>query len=75
MSEKKKGKYVSKGERRSVATHVERTETQKTFDKQRARLEGRNVYFTIDNPNPLETNKRKIRVNGKILYQTKKGAK
>lgn len=31
-------------------------------------LKGKNVYFTIDNPNNKETNKRKIRVSGRTLY-------
>lgn len=29
---------------------------------------GKNVYFTIDNPNPNETNKRRIRVRARDIY-------
>lgn len=70
MAKKVKASYSSKGERPSVSrsNKIKRTDTQKIFDKWNAFVEGRNVYFTVDNPNPNETNKRKIRVSGKDLY-------
>ena len=69
MSGKKpKTKYVSKGQRRSVATRVPRTEMEIILNKQRAFLDGKRVWFTIPNPNPLQTNKRFIRVLAKDLY-------
>jgi hypothetical protein len=68
MSQKSKTSYTSKGERRSVsratcnAVKRDRTYLEKITFKQKAWLKGQNPWITIDNPNPNETNKRKIRI-------------
>lgn len=73
MAIKSSAPYISKGQRRSVA----KQNTTKRSDrdvlaqhqfKWDAFMNGRKVFFTIDNPNPKETAKKKIRVEGKILY-------
>lgn len=45
-----------------------RSEGQNMLNKLEAFEKGKNVYITIDNPNPKETNKRRIRVPAKELY-------
>lgn len=65
--------YTSKGivgvDRKILnAVRRDRPETVNMLNKFKAFLDGRKVYVTIDNPNPLETNKRKIRVLMKTLY-------
>lgn len=65
--------YTSKGERaanRSISNEVRRDRSlaDKSLNKFNAFLKGKRVWFTIDNPNPNETNKRKIRVLGENLY-------
>ena len=68
MSQKTKTSNVSKGERRSVsratcnAVKRDRTYIEKIMFKQKAWLKGQNPWITVDNPNPNETNKRKIRI-------------
>jgi hypothetical protein len=50
-----------------------------TFDKAlntfKAYEEGRNPWVTIDNPDPSQTNKRKIRVKANSLYGNPKDRK
>lgn len=73
MGKKKlRSKQVSKGERRSIRTigGDDRTVLDKQADKFDAFTRGKKVYFTIENPNPLETNKRFIRVDGATYYGT-----
>jgi len=67
---KSRAKYVSKGERHAIApeNRVKRDPIKNILDKQEAFSKGKKVYFTIPNPNPNETNKRFIRVEGKLLY-------
>lgn len=73
MGKKKlRSKYTSKGERRSIAKvgGDDRSVLQKEMDKFDAFTKGKEVWFTIENPNPNETNKRFIRVNGQIYFKT-----
>lgn len=46
----------------------ERSEGANMLNKLEAFEKGKKVYVTIDNPNPKETNKRKIRVLANTLY-------
>lgn len=68
MNKKVGPSYTSKGERPSCkrsttnAVRRERTVIDKWMILQKAWLDGRNPWITIDNPNTNETNKRKIRV-------------
>lgn len=50
------------------AVRAERSETQNMLNMFRAFEKGKKTYVTIDNPNPLETNKRRIRVLATQLY-------
>ncbi len=72
MAKKKsRAKYTSKHERNNVSKQNRTpatTAAERHENKLRAFLEGRKVYFTIDNPNTKETNKRKIRVEGRELF-------
>lgn len=54
--------YTSKGERRSSAKTPNRDPGQKILNKMAALNKGKDVYFTMENPNKNETNKRFIRV-------------
>lgn len=65
--------YTSKGtigvnKKISNAVRADRTPAEIAIAKFDAFKKGKNVVFTIDNPNPKETNKRKIRVNARDLY-------
>lgn len=68
MSTKTSTKYVSKGERNSIAPSVckavkrDRTIIDYWTFKQAAWLKNQNPWLSVDNPNTNETNKRKIRV-------------
>lgn len=74
MAKKSSGKhYTSKGligpnKKLSNAVRRERPAADRFNAQFDAYLKGKNVVFTIDNPNPKETNKRKIRVNARDLY-------
>lgn len=59
-----KGKnYTSKGERKSsISTAKMHTASDRMLYKMAALKKGKNVYFTIENPNKAETNKKFIRV-------------
>lgn len=69
-----RAKYTSKGQRASMDTrplkqlHRERSVVDIANQKMDAFLNGKDVWITIDNPNPKETAKRKIRVKAKTLY-------
>lgn len=54
--------YVSKGERRSSMKTPNRDPAQKMLNKMAALKKGKSVYFTMENPNKEQTNKKFIRV-------------
>lgn len=71
MSKKASGKhYTSKGlvGKAFGGLPDPRSEVEKWSDKFKAFKKGRNVWFTIENPDKTQTNKKQIRVNGKDLY-------
>ena len=59
--------YVSKGERRSSMKTPNKDKAQKMLNKMDALYKGKDVVFTMENPNKEETNRQfiKVRVNGK----------
>ena len=64
--------YVSKGERRSsMRTSDMHSDGERLLFKMEALAKGRDVYFTIPNPNKNETNRRFIRqkVDGKLFVK------
>jgi hypothetical protein len=54
--------YTSKGERRSSMSTKVKDAGLTLLRKMEALSKGKDVWFTIDNPNKNETNKRQIRV-------------
>lgn len=65
--------YTSKGERRADrsitnAVRRDRRYLDVIIAKHSAWQKGRDVWLTIDNPNPNETNKKKIRVKAKDIW-------
>lgn len=75
MGKKKlRSKYTSKGQRKSMnpkvcnAVRHDRSMVDIALNKMDAFLRGNDVWMTIDNPNHLETNKRKIRVKAHTLF-------
>lgn len=54
--------YTSKGERRSSISTKVKDPALTLLRKMDALSKGKDVWFTIDNPNKNETNKRQIRV-------------
>lgn len=65
--------YTSKGivgvnKKLSNAVRADRSAADIALDKFEAFEQGKRVYITIDNPNPNERNKRKIRVLANTLY-------
>jgi hypothetical protein len=54
--------YVSKGERKSSISTKIKDPALTLLRKMDALSKGKDVWFTIDNPNKNETNKRQIRV-------------
>ena len=54
--------YVSKGERKSSISTKIKDPALTMLRKMDALNKGKDVWFTIDNPNKNETNKRQIRV-------------
>lgn len=54
--------YVSKGERKSSISTKIKDPALTMLHKMHALNKGKDVWFTIDNPNKTETNKRQIRV-------------
>jgi hypothetical protein len=72
-SRKTRAKYTSKGtvgtnRQLTKAIRRERSGAEIHMAKFKAFLKGKNVYFTIENPNPNETNKKLIRVKGSDIY-------
>ncbi|QIG70652.1 hypothetical protein EVB91_096 [Rhizobium phage RHph_I1_18] len=71
MATKTKTKYVSKGIHSNVSRKRKvkgRTKMDRFINQWEAFLAGRNVVFTIANPDPTQTNRKYIRINGKELY-------
>jgi hypothetical protein len=69
MAVKTRSKVVSNGTRRSVRKINTRKDPSVRFANQLdAFLSGKNVVMTIPNGNPLETNKRFIKVNASQIY-------
>lgn len=74
MGKKKlRAKYTSKGiigtnKKLSNVLRKERSELDNYANKFRGYLSGKPAYVTIDNPNPKETNKRRIRVSLRDLH-------
>lgn len=66
--------YTSKGERpncnQKFTNMVKNSKSylENTLNKMEAFAKGKNVWFTVPNPNPNETNKRFIRIKGRELY-------
>jgi hypothetical protein len=54
--------YTSKGERKSSISTKVKDPALTLLRKMNALSKGKDVWFTIDNPNKSETNKRQIRV-------------
>jgi hypothetical protein len=54
--------YTSKGERKSSISTKVKDPALTLLRKMHALSKGKDVWFTIDNPNKSETNKRQIRV-------------
>lgn len=67
--------YVSKGERRSSMSTRNRDAGVRLLNQIDALKKGKDVVFTIENPNKTQTNKRfiKVRVNGKQWLDRMKG--
>ena len=69
MAKKGSGKhYVSKGERRSCMSNPNKDPGQRLMNQLTAFRDGKKTKVTIPNPNPNETNKRFIRVDGKQWF-------
>lgn len=69
MAKKSRPKYTSKGGLGGrMVSGSEHDAATKIIIKQQAFLKGKKCYFTIDNPNTAQTNKRKIRVAASELY-------
>lgn len=81
MATKTKTKYTSKGTHPAVrsslakAVRADRSPVDTTLNILKAYNEGRNPWVTIDNPNPKETAKRKIRVKANSLWGLPKNRK
>lgn len=59
--------YVSKGERRSSIKTAVRHPGQRLLNQVAAWEKGKNVVYTIENPNKNETNRKFIRVNARDM--------
>ena len=81
MATKTKSKYTSKGTHPAVrsslsnAIRADRSVIDITLNLMKAYRDGRNPWITIDNPNPKETAKRKIRVKANTLWGMPKDRK
>jgi len=66
VKKKSKTTYTSKGVHRNVSKSTLRlmkpTDKEKFLNKYEAYLNGKNPWFTIENPNKTETNRKFIRV-------------
>jgi hypothetical protein len=75
-----RAKYISKGQRantdRTLVNSVRKDVlfAVKYLNKLKAWMKGKDVFFTIENPNKLETNRKFIRVSGRELYGDPKKA-
>lgn len=67
--------YVSKGERRSSMSTKVKDPAQRLLNQVTALAKGKDVVYTIENPNKNETNKRfiKVRVSGKDFVAKRLG--
>ena len=68
MGNRSTGKnYTSKGERRSSISTPNKDSGQRVLNRMRALEQGKDVVFTIENPNKNETNRKfiKQRVSGR----------
>jgi hypothetical protein len=67
--------YTSKGERRSSISTKNRDPGIRLLNQMAALAKGKDVVFTIENPNKNETNKRfiKQRVSGKEFLKNRAG--
>ena len=65
--------YTSKGERRSSISTKNTDPAKRMLYKMDALAKGKDVYFTIENPNKNETNKRfiRVKVSGKEYVKTR----
>lgn len=54
--------YTSKGERKSSMSTKVKDPAITMLNKMDALMKGKDVYFTVENPNKAETNKKFIRV-------------
>jgi hypothetical protein len=76
MGKKKTGnKYVSKGSgintvsrKTKNAVRREKPESERILNQLKSWAKGRRTMITIANPNPNETNKRFIKVEGNIVF-------
>jgi hypothetical protein len=74
MAKKKRAKYTSKGTGKSVSNaraaggRSLTTPLDRALDKRQAWKEGRNPTLTVPNPNPLETNRKFIRVKATSVW-------
>lgn len=59
--------YTSKGERRSSIKTAVRDPGQRLLNQIDAWSKGKNVVYTIENPNKNETNRKFIRVNARDM--------
>lgn len=66
--------YTSKGERRSSMKTANRDPGQRLLNQMKALDKGKDVVFTMENPNKNETNKRfiKVKVSGKDYLRSPK---
>jgi hypothetical protein len=66
--------YTSKGERRSSMKTPNRDPGQRMLNQMAALAKGKDVVFTMENPNKNETNKRfiKVKVSGKDFLKSSK---
>jgi hypothetical protein len=73
MANKGSGKhYTSKGERRSSMPNPNKDPGMRLWYQLQAFRKGKKTMVTIPNPNPNETNKRFIRVDGKQYFKPPK---
>lgn len=79
---KTKVKYVSKGLRRSIVAGVKGVRSEraasaahKILTLQKAFLNGKDPWVVVDNPNPNETHKRKVRMKASAIWHHMKPGK
>ena len=69
--------HVSKGERRSSMSTKNRDPGQRLLNQMDALEKGKNVVFTVKNPNKEETNRQfiKVKVDGRQWLKRREGTK